>query len=128
MGLSQLLKLCKYMSANDLKKIEKAHAFSEKFHDLQIRKSGEPYITHLENVAIILAKLNQQATTIQAGILHDVLEDTKCTEEEVKTNFGEAVLELVQGVTKLERINYPSNVDQQAENYRKLFIKFIYKF
>ena len=122
MGLSQLLKLCKYMSANDLKKIEKAHAFSKKFHDLQIRKSGEPYITHLENVAIILAKLNQQATTIQAGILHDVLEDTKCTEEELKKNFGEAVLELVQGVTKLERINYPSNIDQQAENYRKLFI------
>ncbi len=122
MGLSQLLKLCRYLSAKDLEEIKKTHAFSEKYHDLQIRKSGEPYITHLENVAIILAKLKQQVTTIQAGLLHDVLEDTKCTEKILESEFGTAILDLVQGVTKLERINYPSNIEQQAENYRKLFI------
>ncbi len=110
------------MDDDDLNIIEKTHNYATQFHSNQIRKSGEPYITHLENVAIILSKLNQQRDTIQASLLHDILEDTKCTEEELKSAFGETILELVKGVTKLERINYPSNVDQQAENYRKLFM------
>ena len=121
MGKKQLLKICKYMSESDIEKIDIAHQFAEEYHKHQTRKSKEPYITHLENVAIILAKLNQQATTIQAGLLHDILEDTNCTKTEIKTEFGEEILELVEGVTKLERIHYPSNVEQQAENYRKLF-------
>ncbi len=122
MGISQLLNICKHMSEEDRDIIKKTHEFSASYHDLQIRKSGEPYITHLENVAIILAKLKQQVTTIQAGLLHDILEDTKCTEDTLKEAFGTHILELVQGVTKLERINYPSNIEQQAENYRKLFM------
>ena len=109
------------MSDSDLEKIANAHAFAEHFHKSQIRKSKEPYISHLESVAIILAKFNQQCTTIQASLLHDILEDTTCTESELESSFGTTILELVKGVTKLERINYPSNIDQQAENYRKLF-------
>ena len=122
MGIKILLKQCKYMNDEDLQIIEKTHTFATKFHENQIRKSGEPYVTHLENVAIILAKLNQQRDTIQASLLHDILEDTNCSEDELKDTFGETILDLVNGVTKLERINYPSNVDQQAENYRKLFM------
>lgn len=121
MGKLLLFKLCKYMSDTDIEKIKETHKFAEAYHKHQIRKSKEPYITHLEGVAIILAKLNQQANTIQAGLLHDILEDTKCTKEELKNTFGNEILELVEGVTKLERINYPSNIKQQAENYRKLF-------
>ena len=109
------------MNAADLEKVKKAHEYAEYFHKNQIRKSKEPYITHLENVAIILAKFDQQCTTIQASLLHDILEDTECTESELENEFGTTILELVKGVTKLERINYPSNIDQQAENYRKLF-------
>ena len=122
MGINQLIKLCKYMTDDDITIIKKAHEFAEKYHEWQSRKSGEPYITHLVSVAIILAKLNQQATTIQAGILHDILEDTQCTEQELESAFGTTILDLVKGVTKLERINYPSNIDQQAENYRRLFM------
>ena len=122
MGINQLVKLCKYMTDDDIQIIKKAHEFASHYHEHQSRKSGEPYITHLENVAVILAKLNQQSTTILAGILHDILEDTNCMEIDLEKTFGKTVLELVKGVTKLERINYPSNIDQQAENYRKLFI------
>ena len=122
MSIEQLVKRCEYMAPDDLEIIKKAHAFCNKYHHHQKRQSGKPYITHLEEVGIILANLNQQALTIQAGLLHDILEDTKCNTSTLKNEFGSTVLKLVEGVTKLERINYPSNIDQQAENYRKLFM------
>ena len=110
------------MTAEDIKNIEHTYAFVSTYHEHQKRQSGEPYITHLEQVAIILAQLNQQAITIQAGLLHDILEDTHCTQQDLIDNFGETILHIVNGVTKLKQINVPSNIDQQAENYRKLFI------
>ena len=122
MGINQLIHLCQYMTKKELSDIQKTHEFCTTYHRHQQRKSGEPYITHLEHVAIILAQLNQQSTTIQAGLLHDILEDTTCTESHLETTFGLTIRELVNGVTKLDRINYPSNIEQQAENYRKLFM------
>jgi GTP diphosphokinase / guanosine-3',5'-bis(diphosphate) 3'-diphosphatase len=110
------------MSEDDLEKIKSAHAVAKQYHSNQRRQSKEAYITHLEQVSLILADLNQQASTIQAGLLHDILEDTDYSESELKETFGETVFDLVHGVTKLERINYPSNIEQQAENYRKLLI------
>ena len=122
MSIKLLLGLCSYMTDDDIASIKRAHAFADHYHDLQIRKSGEPFITHTEHVAMILAQLNQQAETVQAGLLHDVLEDTSCTESDLQKEFGDHVLQMVNGVTKLERINFPSNIDLQAENYRKLFL------
>ena len=119
MSIKLLLGLCSYMTDDDIASIKRAHAFADHYHDLQIRKSGEPFITHTEHVAMILAQLNQQAETVQAGLLHDVLEDTSCTESDLQKEFGDHVLQMVNGVTKLERINFPSNIDLQAENYRK---------
>ncbi|MDE6168679.1 MAG: RelA/SpoT family protein, partial [Acetatifactor sp.] len=98
-------------------------------HKNQFRKSGEPYIVHPLNVAIILADLELDKETIVAGILHDVVEDTVMTEEDLKREFGDDVALLVDGVTKLERIPLSSGTDQpdqklemQAENLRKMFL------
>jgi guanosine-3',5'-bis(diphosphate) 3'-pyrophosphohydrolase len=122
MSLDNLRHHCRYMNTDDIHAVAQAHAYAKKYHANQQRKSGEPYMSHLENVAIILAKLNQQCATIQASLLHDILEDTACQESDLNQAFGPNILDLVNGVTKLERINYPSNIDQQAENYRKLFM------
>jgi len=122
MALNDLMQLCQYMTPEEQQGISEAYLFCEKYHQHQYRKSKEPYMTHLENVAIISAKLNQQATTILGGLLHDILEDTSCEEKTIEATFGVTVLDLVKGVTKLERIHYPSNIEQQAENYRKLFM------
>lgn len=122
MSVDRLIRACHYMNDADIASIRKAHAFANHHHSQQTRASGEPYVTHIEQVAIILALLQQQAITIQAGLLHDVLEDTACHAQELETSFGISVLNMVNGVTKLDRIHFPSNLDQQAENYRKLFL------
>jgi GTP pyrophosphokinase len=102
--------------------IEKAYQFSQKAHQGQLRNSGEPYIIHPLAVAEILAELELDISTIVAAILHDVLEDTRVTFEELVKEFGEEVAVLVDGVTKLSRIEYKSKEDQQAENMRKMFL------
>lgn len=102
--------------------IEKAYQFSQKAHQGQLRNSGEPYIIHPLAVAEILAELELDISTIVAAILHDVLEDTRVTFEELLKEFGEEVAVLVDGVTKLSRIEYKSKEDQQAENMRKMFL------
>ena len=102
--------------------IEKAYAFSEKAHVGQMRRSGEPYITHPLSVAGILADLKLDIDTILTGLLHDTVEDTRMTIEEIKSTFGDEVAQLVDGVTKLGQINYTSKEEQQAENLRKMFM------
>lgn len=102
--------------------IEKAYQFSQEAHQGQLRNSGEPYIIHPLAVAEILAELELDISTIVAAILHDVLEDTRVTFEELVKEFGEEVAVLVDGVTKLSRIEYKSKEDQQAENMRKMFL------
>lgn len=119
----------KYHPSDDVSMIEKAYNTAGEAHKNQFRKSGEPYIVHPLNVAIILAELELDKETIIAGILHDVVEDTIMTEEDLKTEFGEDVALLVDGVTKLEKIPLSAGGDQpdaklelQAENLRKMFL------
>ena len=122
MTLTDLLGHCRYMSDDDCLKVQSAYEYAQTYHATQTRLSGAPYMTHLEHVATILANLNQQCVTIQAGLLHDILEDTDCVESSLTDQFGSVVCHLVKGVTKLKRIHYSSNIDQQAENYRRLFL------
>ncbi len=102
--------------------LDKAYSLSKKAHDGQLRESGEPYISHPIEVAHILADLELDCTSIIAGLLHDTVEDTNCTFEEIKEQFGEDVAVLVDGVTKLDKIPYTTKEEQQAENLRKMFM------
>ena len=113
----------KYHPSDDISMIEKAYEIARDAHKDQKRKSGEPYIIHPLCVAIILADLELDKETIIAGILHDVVEDTVMTEEELTAVFGEEVALLVDGVTKLTQISWSMDkVEIQAENLRKMFL------
>ena len=101
--------------------IMKAYEFAKKAHEGQMRDSGEPYFIHPCHVSEILVDLKMDTSTIVASLLHDVLEDTPTTDEEMKELFGEEVLSLVNGVTKLAKIQFKSKEDEQAENLRKMF-------
>lgn len=106
----------------ELDKIYQAYLFASEKHKNQVRKSGDPYIVHLLGVARILSELNTGPTTIIAGLLHDTIEDTDTTEEEITEKFGKEVCYLVQGVTKVTRLSDYHNVDFEAESHRKIFI------
>ena len=121
----------KYHPSDDISMIEKAYKVAGEAHIGQVRKSGEPYIIHPLNVAIILADLELDKETIVAGLLHDVVEDTKMTDEDLRREFGDDVALLVDGVTKLEKIPLSDNqnmnqsdekLEMQAENLRKMFL------
>ena len=113
----------KYHPSDDLSVIEKAYRIADEAHRGQRRKSGEPYIIHPLCVAIILADLELDKETIVAGLLHDVVEDTIMTSEQLKEEFGEEVELIVDGVTKLGQLNYSADkVEVQAENLRKMFL------
>ncbi len=119
----------RYHPSDDISMIEKAYNVASEAHRNQFRKSGEPYIIHPLNVSIILADLELDKETIVAGLLHDVVEDTVMTEDDLKREFGEDVALLVDGVTKLEKIPLSSQMQQsdeklemQAENLRKMFL------
>ena len=112
-----------YHPSTDLSMIEKAYHLADEAHKGQLRKSGEPYIIHPICVAIILAELELDKETIIAGILHDVVEDTAYTLEEITEMFGSEIALLVDGVTKLTQLNYSKDkVELQAENLRKMFL------
>ncbi len=120
----------RYHPSDDISLIEKAFKVADKAHTGQVRKSGEPYIIHPLYVAIILADLEMDKETIAAGLLHDVVEDTILTKEEIEAQFGADVALLVDGVTKLQKLklsgNYkektPEQLEMQAENLRKMFL------
>ena len=113
----------KYHPNTDITMIEKAYHIADKAHEGQFRKSGEPYIMHPLCVAIILAELELDKETIVAGILHDVIEDTIMTDEEIEREFSPEILLLVDGVTKLTRLNFSQDkLELQAENLRKMFL------
>nr|WP_170271637.1 bifunctional (p)ppGpp synthetase/guanosine-3',5'-bis(diphosphate) 3'-pyrophosphohydrolase [Caldanaerobacter subterraneus] len=112
-----------YMGENaNLDLLYKAYNFAVKAHEGQVRNSGEPYIVHPVEVAYILADLELDLTTIAAGLLHDVIEDTGVTYDQLMEEFGKEIADLVDGVTKLGKIEYKSKVEQQAENMRKMLI------
>ena len=118
-----IARIRRYHPSTDVSKIERAYRLAIKAHGQQCRKSGEPYIIHPLWVAIILADLEMDKETIIAGMLHDVVEDTEITEEEVRKEFGDEVALLVDGVTKLGRLSYSSDkLEVQAENLRKMFL------
>ena len=113
----------KYHPSADISMIQKAYKIAHDAHEGQCRKSGEPYIIHPLCVAIILADLEMDKETIVAGLLHDVVEDTVMTSEEIVQEFSAEVALLVDGVTKLGQLSYSSDkVEEQAENLRKMFL------
>ncbi len=107
---------------DDISKIISAFEFAAGLHEGQYRASEEPYILHPLEVACILADLQADTDTICAALLHDILEDTETTPEEIKSRFGENVLTLVNGVTKLSKFSFSSREERQAENFRKMFL------
>ena len=116
-------RVVKYHPNTDISMIEKAYRIARDAHEGQLRKSGEPYIIHPICVAIILAELELDKETIVAGILHDVVEDTVMTREEIAEEFSEEIALLVDGVTKLTQLNISNDkVEIQAENLRKMFL------
>ncbi len=111
-----------YNSDVDRDLVERAYAFACRAHEGQLRRSGEDFVAHPLGVAQILADLRRDDATLAAALLHDVVEDTGTSIEEVRTEFGEEVARLVEGVTKLTRIHFQSREQAQAENYRKMII------
>jgi len=111
-----------YLPAAQIERVLQAFHIGARAHDGQLRKSGEPYITHPVAVAGILAELGLDAETIIAAILHDTLEDTELSREELTAEFGEVVTELVDGVTKLDKMRFGSRQEADAESFRKMLL------
>ena len=102
--------------------IEKAYNFAKEKHEGQFRKSGEAYIYHPMNVALILTSIYADYETISAGLVHDVLEDCDCTAEEMEEMFGATITKLVQGVTKLSKIHFSTENDYLIDYYKKIIV------
>lgn len=114
--------ILEYNPAYDTELIGRAFDIAESFHEGQLRKSGEPYFIHPIYVALILAEMGMDDATIVGGLLHDVIEDTEYTRDQLAAEFGEEIALLVDGVTKLGAIKFESKEEIQAENFRKMFL------
>ena len=113
--------VCAYINdEQQLSVINKAYEFARLKHAGQVRKSGEPYIIHPLNVALILAKIYANYETISAGLMHDVLEDCDCSVEEMEDEFGVNITRLVTGVTRLSRINFSTENEYLIDYYKKM--------
>ncbi len=117
-----LLRIEQYNPQADMQLIIKAYNYAEAAHEGQVRNSGEKYFVHPVQVALLLADLSMDTATIIAGLLHDVIEDTNIPYEKIKEEFGEEIAELVDGVTKLKKLQYKTKQENQAENLRKMVI------
>jgi len=121
--------LLRHVQANrpteDVSLIRKAWEFCVQHHEGQMRASGEPYIIHPLEVAEVLAEMKMDATAIAAGLLHDSVEDTPATSEEIATEFGDQVAHIVEGVTKIDKIQFANREDRQAENVRKMLLAMV---
>ena len=111
--------------SEDVSLIRKAWDFCVKHHEGQMRASGEPYIVHPLEVAEVLAEMKMDATAIAAGLLHDAVEDTPATNEEIEAQFGDQVAHIVEGVTKIDKIQFANREDRQAENVRKMLLAMV---
>ncbi|MCB5208367.1 RelA/SpoT family protein [Methylovorus mays] len=118
--LTQRLRV--YLKPEEIEQVWAAYRFSDMAHTGQLRKSGEPYITHPVSVACILAELHMDVPTLVAALLHDVVEDTGVTTQEVSERFGKQVAELVDGLSKLDKIKFSTETEAQAENFRKMLL------
>ena len=106
----------------DLDVVERAYIYSAQVHEGQIRLSGEPYLTHPLEVAAILTELKLDVESIAAGLLHDVIEDTHASEEDITEMFGSGICHIVAGVTKLSKLNFQRSEERQAESMRKMIL------
>ncbi len=122
-SVTQLInRLADYLNPSELKKIKEAYRFSDEMHLGQVRKSGEPYISHPIAVAEICADWKLDAQAIMAALLHDVMEDQDVKKDELIERFGAPVAALVDGLSKLDKIEFQSQIEQQAENFRKMLL------
>jgi len=122
-ALDALLAQIRSYSPNaDLQVVEAAYLFAQTCHEGQVRRSGEPYITHPIAVAEIVAEMQLDVASVVAALLHDVIEDCHVTEENLTTRFGKEISNLVEGVTKLEKLSFTSKDEAQVENLRKMFL------
>ena len=123
---SQISNLCgvleEYLTKEEVELVKKAHLVAENAHSGQFRKSGEAYISHPLSVALILAELKLDYFCIVAAILHDCIEDTSVTKDDVKNKFGEQVAHIVEGVSKLTNLEFTSSTQKQAQNFQKLIL------
>src|SRR5579884_1414392 len=110
---------------DDLELVRKAYEFSQKFHSGQQRASGEPYLVHPLEVACVLAEMKMDAVSVAAGLLHDSVEDTSITIVDIRKEFGEQVAHIVEGVTKISKIDFSTQEEQQAENLRKMMLAMV---
>ncbi|HMA91130.1 MAG TPA: HD domain-containing protein, partial [Polyangiaceae bacterium] len=123
LGLEALVQRVKsYHPSADAELIEKAYHYSELAHREQTRKSGEPYFVHPSRVSEIISELKLDTASVCAGLLHDVVEDTLSGIDDIRRDFGDEIAQLVDGVTKLGKINFTSREDRQAESFRKMIV------
>jgi len=115
-------KISRYIPNEDTSLVERAYIYSARVHEGQVRLSGEPYLSHPLEVSGILADMNLDVVSIAAGLLHDVLEDTHATEEEIETVFGTEILHIVSGVTKLSKVRFHDAQAREAESIRKMLL------
>src|SRR3954464_8447673 len=120
-----LAKVAENRPGDDLEIIRKAYDFSLKHHQGQTRASGEPYLIHPLEVSLVLADMKLDSTAISAGLLHDAIEDTPVTHEDIRREFGNQVVHIVEGVTKIDKINLASREERQAENVRKMVLAMV---
>src|SRR6058998_1256644 len=127
--LTKFRELMKRMQENrphdDLSIVKKAYDFSLKHHEGQSRASGEPYLVHPLEVALVLAEMKMDPVAIAAGLLHDSVEDTSVTVVDIRKEFGEQVAHIVEGVTKISQIDFHTREEQQAENLRKMMLAMV---
>src|SRR5512133_1529972 len=110
---------------DDLQLIRKAYEYSQQHHAGQTRASGQPYLIHPLEVACVLAEMKMDPTAIAAGLLHDSVEDTTVTTEDIQREFGDQVAHIVEGVTKINKIEFASKEERQAENVRKMLLAMV---
>src|SRR2546430_8032759 len=129
LAVTKFRELLRWMKANrpteDLELGRKAYEFSQKHHAGQSRASGEPYLVHPLEVALVLAEMKLDPVAIVAGLLHDSVEDTSVTIVDIRKEFGEQVAHIVEGVTKISKIDFASSEERQAENVRKMVLAMV---
>src|SRR5271155_3271600 len=127
--VTKFRELLRTMRANrpgdDLELVRKAYEYSQKNHAGQSRASGEPYLVHPLEVALVLAEMKMDPVAVAAGLLHDSVEDTSVTIVDIRQEFGEQVAHIVEGVTKISAIDFASREEQQAENLRKMMLAMV---
>ena len=119
--LQDLLYKLKEYNPNEIEIVKRAYEYAANLHLGQTRQSGEPYISHPLTVAYILAEMHADRDTVCAGLLHDTLEDTNITKEDIAHDFNQNIANLVDGVTKLSKMNFSSKQDQNYANTRKIY-------